>query len=203
MPGSKRGSRPGSARARGEVQKIEEEARARMSRLARKREATDFIFLAADKLRACERTSTLPPLQELEQWPGWTQRIPISILGCMHGTFVREVLTVSHRWETKTDPDPTGAQFRAVRAAVCANLEIKWVWYDFWCLYQKTGGVDTRTDLQKYEFKQQLPSMNLLYIGTSVLILLDPEYDIRFWTNFEAYVPCFPPFLPPCSQRRH
>lgn len=170
-------------------EEVRKEAKARMSVLARRGDATDFIFIRADKIReAPEDMTTLPTLQLLETWPGWTQRIPISLQGCMSGVFVDAVLTVSHRWEEPSAPDRAGAQYRAVRTALLAQRQIRWVWYDFWCMYQAVDGVDSRTDLQRLEFKHQLLSMNLLYMGTSVLILLDYEYLYRFWTNFEAWL---------------
>lgn len=35
-----------------------------------------------------------------------------------------------------------------------------------------------------------LPNINMLYLGASVLILLDLSYMFRFWTQFEAWL-CF------------
>ena len=46
----------------------------------------------------------------------------------------RTVLAVSHRWETTTQPDPSGAQMEAIRAHLIANPEIKHVWYDYSCI---------------------------------------------------------------------
>ena len=33
-----------------------------------------------------------------------------------------------------------------------------------------------------------LPSINLLYLGTSVIILMDRSYLSRFWTQYEAWL---------------
>ncbi len=40
--------------------------------------------------------------------------------------------------------------------------------------------------MEKQMFKNCLPNINLLYLGGSVLILLDRLYMSRFWTQFEA-----------------
>ena len=45
-----------------------------------------------------------------------------------------------------------------------------------------------RTPAQKALFGVQLPNINILFLGASVLILLDYEYLSRFWTQFEAWL---------------
>ena len=42
---------------------------------------------------------------------------------------------------------------------------------------------DDRTPAEKAAFAQQLPNINLLYIGCSVLIMLDRSYFSRFWVR--------------------
>ena len=51
------------------------------------------------------------------------------------------------------------------------------------CMAQKpeAGGDDDRSPLDKADFKAMLPNINLLYMGCSVLILLDLQYLGRFW----------------------
>lgn len=38
-----------------------------------------------------------------------------------------------------------------------------------------------KTQSEKEEFGQMLPNINMLYLGTQVLILLDLSYMSRFW----------------------
>jgi len=44
-----------------------------------------------------------------------------------------------------------------------------------------------RTDEEKAAFGRMLGNINLLFLGASVLILLDMSYSSRFWTQFEAW----------------
>ena len=39
-----------------------------------------------------------------------------------------------------------------------------------------------RTEKQKAEFDMVLPNINLLYLGATVLVLLDLSHSPRFWT---------------------
>ena len=48
----------------------------------------------------------------------------------------------------------------------------------FSCLWQYE-----RTPEQKAEFSMQLKGMNMLFLGTSVLILADRSYTSRFWVS--------------------
>merc|ERR1712050_341630 len=51
-----------------------------------------------------------------------------------------------------------------------------------------------RTPKDQRLFKETLPHINLLYLTTSVLILLDLSYLSRFWTQFEAWLSMQVPF---------
>ena len=62
--------------------------------------------------------------------------------------------------------------------------QIKYIFYDQMSLPQ---GED-KTPEQKAAFSQQLPNINLLYLGCSVLILIDLSYQSRFWTQYEAWL---------------
>lgn len=44
-----------------------------------------------------------------------------------------------------------------------------------------------RTPRETVEFQHMLAHVNLLYLGMSVLILLDLSYISRFWTQFECW----------------
>lgn len=45
-----------------------------------------------------------------------------------------------------------------------------------------------KTPQQKIDFDRMLSNVNFLYLGTTVLILLDLSYISRFWTQFEAWL---------------
>ena len=47
---------------------------------------------------------------------------------------------------------------------------------------------DTRTLAEIAEFGRMLKNVNLLYLGGTVLLLVDLQYLGRFWTQFEAWL---------------
>lgn len=53
---------------------------------------------------------------------------------------------------------------------------------------QKKGADGVRSPEVKVTFDWMLENLSLLYIGCSVLILLDRSYQSRFWTMFEAWL---------------
>lgn len=71
-----------------------------------------------------------------------------------------EVSFVSHRWESKRQPDPRASQLRMVVAILRARPDIKFIWCDFWCLPQVGEGCsddqDDRTDEEKAYFQRVL-----------------------------------------------
>jgi len=98
--------------------------------------------------------------------------------------YAGKYLAVSHRWFNPRAPDADGLQLRKVREYLRAHKDIEWVWYDYWCMPQG----ESRTPAQKVAFKVMLSNINWLYIGCSVLVLLDLSYLSRFWTQFEAWL---------------
>ena len=72
---------------------------------------------------------------------------------------------------------------REVQRYLRANPHFKYVWLDYWCLPQ-----GKRTASEQREFDGQLRNINLLYLGFSVLILVDLSYISRFWTLFESWL---------------
>ena len=90
---------------------------------------------------------------------------------------------MSHRWETFDQPDLSGAQFEAIKAHVEANEEIKLIWYDYSCLPQ-----GQRTDAENTLFRWGLENANFLYLGCSVLLLVDLSYISRFWVSQRSHL---------------
>eukprot|EP00900_Chrysochromulina_parva_P008962 jgi/Chrpa1/18067/Chrysochromulina_OHIO_Genome00025503-RA len=142
-----------------------------------------FWFVNADSLRRAA-TPRLPMMQTLRtQEPHRLVQKTIGFVEGVRGAY-KNILVVSHRWETPTDPDPDGVQALAVQDYLKAHPEIDAVWFDFCSMPQ---GRD-KTPSESAEFKEMLPNINLLYLTCSVLILMDRTYMSRFWTQFEAYL---------------
>ena len=142
-----------------------------------------FWFVNADSLRRAWKPS-LPMMQTLRtEEPHRLVQKTIGFVEGISGAY-KNILVVSHRWETPTDPDPTGAQALAVQAYLKAHPEINAVWFDFSSMPQGRN----KTPRESAEFKEMLPNINLLYLTCSVLILMDRSYMNRFWTQFEAYL---------------
>ena len=117
--------------------------------------------------------------------------------------FAKKTLVVSHRWEDPEDPDPNGEQLKVVQDALTADENLERVWYDYWSMPQDTrtqkekaafkaeekgAKKDTRNKADLGDFKLMLSSVNLLYLGGTVLLIVDMSYLSRFWTQFEAWL---------------
>lgn len=60
-----------------------------------------------------------------------------------------------------------------------------------------------RTPKEQADFKRMLPRINMLYLGCSVLLIVDNTYLGRFWTCFEAWLSmqqCSPAGLEPTRE---
>lgn len=145
-----------------------------------------FYFIDAAKLR--DEAAALPRMVRLQDMlskhPNWVVKHEMTLRDACLGAYARSYLAVSHRWESPKDADPSGRQLEVIRAHLRENSKIKFVWVDVMCLFQG----DDRTAAEKDEFKLMLPNINLLYLGTCVLILQDASYTTRFWTLFEAWL---------------
>jgi hypothetical protein len=164
------------------VEKAEVEEAAAQNAAAEGMECS-FWFVHADSLRRAWKPS-LPMMQTLRtQEPHRLVQKTIGFVEGISGAY-KNILVVSHRWETPTDPDPDGAQALAVQAYLKEHPEIDAVWFDFSSMPQGRN----KTLSESAEFKEMLPNINLLYLTCSVLILMDRSYMNRFWTQFEAYL---------------
>jgi hypothetical protein len=148
----------------------------------RTRRQCTFYFVTAEHVR--HATSTLPQFQELWQQEGAIVEKSLEETMAYRSAYAGgEILAVSHRWEAPSQPDTEGAQWDAIRRHLQANPHIRLVWYDYWCMPQ-----GTRSRAEGDHFKWMLQHINLLYLGCSVLILLDISYLSRFWTQMEAWL---------------
>ena len=162
----------------------------------------DFWFLQADVLRGA--LGPLPP--NLHRQRSMYEKLPISLSAARVGAYVRDVLVVSHVWESASDPDPRGLQVDALRQFLRENPRFKHVWYDFWTLPAVGGrGVVPRRLAGGLEGGQSAVSSSdlttdahadarmrelcpLLFLGCSVLLLLSDEYAERFECTLEAWL---------------
>ena len=150
-----------------------------------------FWFVRAEYVKSWRPKSgnmSLPRFQELQSEGCLVQRT-ISLDDACNSKLLQEHLAVSHRWLGDTadsPPDESGQQLAEIQAylKLPENIGVKYVWYDYWSMPQ---GRD-RTSAQTAEFKWMLENVNVVYLGCSVLILLDLSYLSRFWTQFEAWL---------------
>jgi hypothetical protein len=90
------------------------------------------------------------------------------------------VLSISHRWMEPTSPDPDGQQLKATQDFLKSKegQGVKLVWLDSACMPQDHPR-GSRSAEDTASFKRMLKEINMLFLGTSVLILLDISYLSR------------------------
>merc|ERR1711920_780809 len=81
-------------------------------------------------------------------------------------------------------PDPRNIQLRAIQQYLWKHPEVKWIWYDYWCLPQGTD----RTLEETTFFTISTGHIAWLYLTVPVLIVYDLLYTGRFWTSFESFL---------------
>jgi hypothetical protein len=90
--------------------------------------------------------------------------------------FGHPVLFISHRWESKDHPDPTGEQLRRLRV-----LKECWIIYDYTSFPQLP-----RTEPEEAQFRQIIDCMDELI--KKVIVLASPDYLTRGWLVYEYIV---------------
>lgn len=71
----------------------------------------------------------LPSFQELQRdKPDWLVRHSCDLGGAIKGEYREKFAVVTHRWEEKHQPDPTGKQKRQIRAMLREKPNIEYVW---------------------------------------------------------------------------
>ncbi|KOO26427.1 hypothetical protein Ctob_006821 [Chrysochromulina tobinii] len=153
-----------------------------------------FWMIKADFLRTFSGTN-LPFFQELRAGhPSAFVEVTISYEEVVCGKYVEKILSISHCWTEKTQPDPDGEQLKAIQAFLVssAGKRIELVWIDGGSMPQHQPDRLIRPIIRSVEdtadFKTMLSQINMLYLGTTVLILFDLSYLSRFWTQFEAWL---------------
>jgi hypothetical protein len=137
-----------------------------------------FYFMDAEYIRS-STASVLPSYQELRTMSGVLVPRSLNSGEANRSAYERDFVAVSHRWETPNTPDPSGAQLCALRAYLESHRQVKYVWVDYHCMPQ---GAE-KTAAERVRFRWMLQSVNLLYLGCSVLILMDISYLSRFWVR--------------------
>uniref|UniRef100_A0A7S3WV90 Uncharacterized protein n=1 Tax=Emiliania huxleyi TaxID=2903 RepID=A0A7S3WV90_EMIHU len=150
-----------------------------------------FFMLSADFVRQFPGKS-LPFFQEIRD--DYTTEEPLvevalDYADVVKGTHIETTLAVSHRWMQPDDPDPDGEQLKALKGFLNspAGKKIERVWIDSACMPQDHPK-GSRSAEDAAAFKRMLKEVNRLYLGTTVLILLDMSYVSRFWTQFESWL---------------
>jgi len=152
-------------------------------------ESCTFAFMDADFVRGF-RGKNLPFFQTLRaKHPSALVHVTLTYSEVVTGKHVEENLSVSHRWMNPDDPDPDGEQLKAIQNFLCSadGEKIKRVWIDAQSMPQDQPR-GSRSDVDTKAFKTMLAQVNMLFLGTRVLILLDLSYVSRFWTQFEAWL---------------
>lgn len=163
----------------------------------------DFFFVSAAYLRSVN-VPTLPCFQELRRTDGALILRTLVANKAYRGEYTKKLLAISHRWEHPSVPDGQGVQLRAIKDFLATDDDVEGVWYDFWSMPQdertpeqrRSHAPDTRTPEELNMFKRMLPNVNLLYLGCSVLILMDISYLSRFWVR-PQHALALPPALVP------
>ena len=148
-----------------------------------------FFVLDADFVRTFSGNG-LPFFQQIrEEFPEALGEITIDYAEAVQGTHLDRILSISHRWMAANNPDPDGEQLKAIQAFLNspAGNKIELVWIDSACMPQDQPR-GSRNNEDTAAFKTMLSEVNLLYLGTTVLILLDLSYVSRFWTQFESWL---------------
>ena len=140
-----------------------------------------FFFVPPSVILEAE---ALPRFQELRDARKLIEK-PVRFADAVRGKYRNEMLIVSHRWEAKTQPDPDNAQLLAVQEHLRKHPDLALVWIDWCCMPQ-----GERTAAEKVEFKRMLPRINMLYIGGSVLLLVDSSSSRASGPSLRRGCPC-------------
>jgi len=132
----------------------------------------------------------LPFFQEIRRrFPSALEKVTITYAEVVKGTYIKGTLAISHRWMTPDNPDPDGVQLDAIKTFLKnpAAKDITRVWIDAQCMPQDIPE-GSRSAEDSAEFRKMLKQINMIFLGSTILILLDLSYISRFWTQFEAWI---------------
>lgn len=102
-------------------------------------------------------------------------------------TGTRSSAGMGSRWMNAKEPDGDGTQLRAIQHFLKTpeNKRFHYVWYDYACCPQRrfdvaSGNARDRTADEEAVFRKTLESVNMLYLGCHVLILMDASCNQRW-----------------------
>lgn len=191
------------AEAEAEREKIEKE-QCELERRSKEEGVCSFSFMDADFIRDLSRTehdgrtewtagpkwsgtnspcwsgTKFPRMQEMEKrCPEAFKEHTISRRKAFRGHHRKEFCAVSHKWDESGAPDSTGTQLEKIREFLVdkRNQEVRWIWYDFWCLPQCDPGTDVTVKLTPtsdgFGVKWDLNSELLMREGKQQLVVDD------------------------------
>ena len=96
-----------------------------------------YYWIDAEWLRNF-KGNTMPYFQELQRdHPNALVQKPVKFSDVMSGRLVKEgYSSVSHRWMEADRPDRDGTQLQEVQEWLRENKDIKYTWFDDWCMPQ-------------------------------------------------------------------
>merc|ERR1719374_160742 len=149
-----------------------------------KRQECTFFFLDAEFVRRTSAKS-LPAYSELKKQNVLVRRT-LNQPEAYRAQYTKEFVAVSHRWGSREEPDPGGDQLQALKTYLRTDFgsDIKLVWFDFSSMPQR----EDRTPSEDLVAQWMLQNASLLFLGGSVLLLVDTAFLTRFWTQFEAWL---------------
>jgi len=83
-------------------------------------------------------------------------------------------------------PDANGEQLAVIKEHLRENAQVKYIWFDWSCMPQNVGR--KRNHDEELYFRKTLDNVFLLFLGLSVLVVMDQQYVGRFWTVWEAWL---------------
>ena len=94
---------------------------------ALERTACEFQFMRAKVL--LERDDMFAPKHKsVQEDPELYMMLYLKSAECCQHMFREKVLAVSHRWDRLEEPDPSGAQMKAIKRMLRANPQYEYVW---------------------------------------------------------------------------
>ena len=89
--------------------------------------ACEFCFLRVAVLLS-RNANSLTRHQSIEEDPEMYVWLYLTSAECCQHQFREKVLVVSHRWDRPDEPDPSGAQMKALKRVLRANPQYEYVW---------------------------------------------------------------------------
>jgi len=104
-----------------------------VQQLADRGTSCPFVWLDADALRdSVEEMPVLMPFQALLiEHPEWLHTEVITLEDACRRTHAHDHCAISHRWDERETPDPSGVQLEAIRTFLIERQHIKRVWIEY------------------------------------------------------------------------